>query len=144
MLGLVLTFHATGWTADRGSAAEATAMVKKAAAFINANGKDKGFAEINNPSGQFKDRDLYVAVLDLKAVTLAHGGNPKLVGKDMIEMKDADGKLFIKQFIEVANSKGSGWVDYKWPNPVTKAIEGKSTYVEKIGDMIVICGIYKG
>lgn len=130
--------------ANVGSADEAVAMVKKAAAYIAANGRDKAFAEISNPSGLFKDRDLYIAVLDQKGVTLAHGGNPKLIGKPMIDLKDVDDKHFIKAFLDVAATKGSGWVDYKWPNPVSKAIEKKSTYVEKAGDLVIICGIYKG
>ncbi len=46
-------------------------------------------------------------------------------------------------FHHVGNSKGSGWIDYKWPNPVTKAVEQKSTYVEKVDDVVVGCGIYK-
>jgi signal transduction histidine kinase len=130
--------------ANVGTADEAVAMVKKAAAYIAANGKDKAFAEISNPSGQFKDRDLYIAVLDKTGLTLAHGGNPKLIGKSMIDLKDVDDKHFIKAFLDVDATKGSGWVDYKWPNPVSKAIEKKSTYVEKAGDLVIICGIYKG
>lgn len=130
--------------ANVGTADEAVAMVKKAAAYIAANGREKAFAEISNPSGQFKDRDLYIAVLDKTGLTLAHGGNGKLIGKPMAELKDVDDKYFIKAFLDVAATKGSGWVDYKWPNPVSKVIEKKSTYVEKAGDLVIICGIYKG
>ena len=126
-----------------GSADEAVAMVKRAAAYLKDNGADKAYAEFSSPTGQFKDRDLYVAVLDAHGVTLAHGGNPKLVGKAMIELKDVDGVYFVKKFLEVGNAKGSGWVDYKWPNPVTKALDQKSTYVQKAGDVVIICGVYK-
>lgn len=139
-----LAFNSAAFAAgDKGTAEEAVAMVKKAAAYMKANGKEKAFAEISNTSGQFKDRDLYVAALDLHGKTLAHGANAKMVDKVLIEMKDADGKPFIKEFIDLANSKGKGWVDYKWPNPVTKAIDSKSTYVEKFDDVVLICGIYK-
>lgn len=127
----------------KGSADEATALTKKAVAYMKANGKEKAFAEFNNPGGQFKDRDMYIFVVDFNGKTLAHGANAKLVDKNMLELKDADGKLFIKEFIDVAKGKGNGWVDYKWPNPVTKAIEAKSSYVEKVDDMLVACGIYK-
>lgn len=145
MAGLAaLALSGLARAADVGSADEAVAMVKKAAAYIKAQGKEKAFAEFGNPTGAFKDRDLYVAVLDAQGVTLAHGGNARMVGKAMMEMKDVDGVQFIRQFIEVANAKGSGWVDYKWPNPVSKALEQKSTYVEKSGDVYIICGIYKG
>ena len=74
---------------------------------------------------------------------LAHGQNPKMVGKDMIEMKDADGKEFVKERVEIAKTKGKGWQDYKFTNPQTKQIEPKSSYIEKYEDMIVGCGIYK-
>ncbi|RJF95197.1 cache domain-containing protein [Noviherbaspirillum saxi] len=129
--------------ADKGSADEAIALVKKAVAYIKANGQEKAFAEFSNPHGQFKDRDMYINVTSMNGVNLAHGMNPKLIGKNMLELRDADGKYFIKAFIETGNSKGKGWVDYQWPNPVTKAVEAKSTYVEKVDEVLVGCGIYK-
>lgn len=128
---------------DKGNADEAVALVKKAIAYMKENGKEKTYAEISNTKGQFVDRDLYLFVSDFSGKNLAHGANPKLIGKDLIDLKDADGKLILKSFIEVANSKGKGWVDYKWPNPVTKAVEPKSTYIEKVGDVLFGCGIYK-
>jgi cytochrome c len=129
--------------ADKGTAVEATALVKKANDYLKANGKEKAFAEFNNAKGQFIDRDLYIFVFDMNGKTLAHGTNPKLLDKNMTELKDADGKYFIKEFLDVANTKGKGWIDYKWTNPVTKAIEPKSTYIEKAGDVLIGCGIYK-
>lgn len=139
-LGFVHATHAAG---DKGTADEATALTKKAIAYIKANGKDKAYAEFSNPNGQFKDRDLYVFVVDFNGKTLAHGGNAKLIDKNVIDLKDADGKPFIKSFIELAQTKGKGWVDYKWVNPVTKAIEAKSSYVERVDDALIACGIYK-
>ena len=112
--------------------ADAQALVGKGAAFYKANGKDKAFAEFSNPKGQFTKGDLYIFVIDTKGITMAHGGNAKLVGKDMSELKDADGKFFMKEIIKTATDKGKGWVDYKWTNPVTKKVEDKTTYVEKV------------
>lgn len=129
--------------AEFGTAAEAEAMVKKAAAYIKANGKDKGYAEISNPQGQFKDRDLYVVVYDLNGKCLAHGQNPKMAGKDLIEMKDPDGKAFVKERVELAKTKDKFWQDYKFTNPVSKKVEPKSMYMEKHGDLLIGCGIYK-
>lgn len=128
---------------DQGSAAEATALVKKAIAYIKTNGRDKAFAEFSNPNGQFKDRDLYMTVVDLNGQMLAHGANAKLIGKSLIDLKDADGKYFVKEYIELAKTKGNGWTDFKWPNPVTKAVQQKSLYVEKFDDLVVGSGIYK-
>lgn len=130
--------------ADRASANEAVAMVGKAIAYLEENGKEKAFAEFAKPGNPlFHDRDLYIFVYDLNGNNVAHGNNPKLVGKNLLEMKDHDGKYIIKGFIDVANTRGKGWVDYKWPNPVTKAVEQKSGYIEKVDNLIVGSGIYK-
>ncbi|HTZ78878.1 MAG TPA: cache domain-containing protein [Stellaceae bacterium] len=130
---------ATGGTPD-----EAKAMVEKAAKLLTAEGKDKAFPTFDDPSGGFVDRDLYVFVLDEQGTTVAHGANKALIGKSLLNVKDANGKAFIKEIIDLANSKGEGWVDYEWPNPTTKKIEAKSSFVKKVGDYIVGVGVYKG
>src|SRR5690242_15096999 len=93
--------------ADRATRVEAEAMVKKAVAFIKANGADKAYAEITNRQGQFVDRDLYIVVYDLDGNCLAHGANAKLVGKDLSDSTDADGKAFVKERMELARAKPS-------------------------------------
>jgi signal transduction histidine kinase len=140
-----LFFVASAFAATSGTADEAKAMVLKAVAFLKANGPEKAFAEFDNTKGQFVDRDLYIWVADLKdnAKCLAHGANPKLIGQSLIDFKDTDGKLFIKEIVNLANTKGSGWVDYKWTNPVTKNIDPKSVYFEKLNNLVVVCGFYK-
>jgi len=142
LLGLMLGSSALA--ADQGSAAEAEAMVKKAVAFIKANGPEKAYEEFTHGK-QFKDRDLYIIVYDLNGKNLAQGANPKLVGKDLIGLKDPDGKPLIKMFVDLAKEKGKGWVEgYKFLNPVTQKIENKAMYLERVGDTLVGCGIYKG
>ena len=129
--------------AAKGTAKEATAMVDKAIAYFNANGKAAAFAAFDDPTGKFVKDDLYIYVLDFKGDILSHGANKKLIGQHFIDIKDADGKLFFRDIINVANTKGSGWVDYKWTNPVSKKVEPKSAYLKKSGDYIFCCGIYK-
>jgi signal transduction histidine kinase len=131
---------AAGGTPD-----EAKAMVEKAIKLIEAEGKDKAIATINSTGGGgFIDRDLYVVFVDMTGTTRAHAANQALVGKVMLNVKDADGKEFVKEMVTGAQSAGSGWVDYKWPNPQTKKIEQKSSYYKKVGDLIVLVGVYKG
>jgi cytochrome c len=140
LLGLV----GNAYSAQNGTPAEAVAMVKKAIAYIKTVGPEKAFAEINNPKGKFVDRDLYVVVYDLNGKCLAHGQNPKfLVGKDLIGMKDPDGKYYVKERVELAKTKSEFWQDYKFSNPLTKKIEPKSMYIEKMGNYLVGCGVYK-
>ena len=132
-----------GHAAGNATKDEATAMVKKGVAFIKANGKDKGYTEVSNKQGQFNDRDLYLVVYGLDGVVRAHGANEKMVGKNLIELKDVDGKAFVKERVDLANAKGTFWQDYKFTNPVTKKIEPKSAYCEKLEDTVVCGGIYK-
>ena len=127
----------------RGTAAEAEALDKKAIAYIKANGREAAFAEINNPKGRFTDRDLYIFVYDMNGKCVAHGLNLKMIGKDLIELKDADGKLFVKERVDIAKQNGKGWQDYKFTDPITKTIEHKRAYIEKYEDLIVGSGIYK-
>lgn len=125
---------------------EAIALADKAAAYLKANGETKAFAEFNKKDGPFTDmsKDLYVFVFDLTGKCLSHGANPALIGRDLSGLKDSDGKYFIKEFLNVAKTKGSGWIDYNWSNPTTKKIEPKSTYILKVADnMLIGCGIYK-
>jgi cytochrome c len=139
-LGLLNAAHA----GDQGTAAEAEAMVKRATAYIKANGAEKAYEEFTHGKS-FKDRDLYIIVYDLNGKNLAQGANPKLVGKDLIGLKDPDGKPLIQMFVDLAKSQGKGWVEgYKFLNPVTQKMETKSMYLERVGDTLVGCGIYKG
>lgn len=122
---------------------DAIALVKDAEKFIKANGKEKALQEMSKPDGKWVKGELYVFAYDLQAVMVAHPKNPKLVGKNLMEVPDVDGKLFRKEIVEQAKAKGSGWVDYKYKNPETGKIEDKTTYLLKVGDIILCCGIYK-
>ena len=122
---------------------DAKALVEKAAAFVKANGKDATLKEINLAKGQFDKGELYVFAYDMSGKIIAHPKNPKLIGKDLLNVPDPDGKMFRKEIVDVAKTKGTGWVDYRYTNPETKKIEAKTTYVVKVGDVILCCGTYK-
>jgi len=122
---------------------DAKALVRKAVAYVKYQGKEKAIAEISKPRGMFDKGELYVFAYDLNGVMVAHPKNPALIGKNLIAVPDSDGKLFRKEIVEKANSKGSGWVDYVYLNPETKDYEHKTTYCEKEGDIIICCGAYR-
>lgn len=123
---------------------DAVAMVKKGVAFLKANGAEKAYAEINNTKGSFVDRDLYLVAYTLEGKCLAHGANPKQVGRELIELTDIDGKYFVKDRVAMVQSKPAGaWQEYKFTNPVSKKIEPKLMYCEKAGDLAVCGGVYK-
>jgi cytochrome c len=120
---------------------QAVGFVKKAIDFYKTNGKDKVLTAITD--GKFKDGDVYVFAYDMEGVLLAIPVNKPLIGKNLINIPDADGKMYRKEINEKAKSVGSGWVDYKYKNPVSGKLEQKTTYFEKSGDFIFCCGIYK-
>jgi cytochrome c len=127
---------------ERATKAEAEAMVAKGVAAIKAKG-DGAYVDLTAPSKTFVDRDLYLTVYDLTGKCLAHGQNPKQVGKDLMNLKDPDGKEFVKERVEMAASKGKFWQDYKFTDPLTKTVQAKQALCEKVGNVIVCGGIYK-
>ena len=122
---------------------EAKEWVKKAIAFYKKAGKAVALAEFTNPKGPFIEGDMYIFVLNLKGTMLAHGVNEKYIGLDFCDVKDSDGRSFIREIVEVANTKGNGFVDYKWYNPVTKEDMEKHVYFEKVDDLIICSGVFK-
>ena len=143
LFALCMALAAAAAQAGNATADEATAMVKKGVAFIKAQGTEKGYAEISNKQGQFIDRDLYLVVYGLDGTVLAHGANDKMIGKNLIDLKDIDGKAFVKERVELAQTKSSFWQDYKFTDPVTRKIEPKTTYCERLDASVVCGGIYK-
>lgn len=109
---------------------QALAQVKKAITYYKANGREKTIAEINSRSPVLTDGSLYVAVTNMDGLMLATGGNSRMVGKVMNELVDADGKPFAREMLDMAKAGKTGWVIYRWANPVTKDIEKRAGYVE--------------
>ena len=126
-----------------GTPEEAKNMVKKAMAYAKENTRETFLQEISNPKGKFVDRDLYISVYDSNGIVLAHGVNAKLIGKDVSNLNDTDGKFFMKDILAQAKASGKGITDYKWPHPETKQYQAKSAYYEAYDGMIISCGYYK-
>jgi len=122
---------------------DAKRWVENAVAFYKASGKRIALAEYTNPNGQFVQDEMYLYALNPKGTMLAHGVNENFVGEEFIDIMDYDGKSFIKEIVEIANTKGSGWVEYKWYNPVTKEVLPKTVYFRKVDDLIICSGVYK-
>lgn len=127
---------------DHGSLAEAEALLKKAVAHYDKVGREKALADFMRSPGPFVDRDLYVTVYDMQGNSLAHI-NPKHVGKNMLDLRDPDGKYIVKERLDGARVKPSGSIDYKFFNPVTKKVEPKRAYWQRHGDLLFTAGAYK-
>ena len=141
LCSLLLSLCLPSMAAD--NPADAIAMVEKGQSYLQKNGKEALIKEVNNKNPEFIKGDIYLVIRSIDGINLAHPFNPKLVGKNMLELGDADGKLFRKEIVELAKTKGKGWVDYRFNNPVSKDVENKSTYIFRSGDVILEAGIYK-
>ncbi len=142
LVAVLVALGGMAWAAGGATKDEAVAMVKKAVAAIKSEGADKAYAEISNPSGPFVDRDLYIVVYGLDGMVLAHGADKKRIGTNQINDKDVDGKEFIKERIALAKTHSSFWQSYKFMNPVTKKVEPKQMYCERLEQTIVCGGVY--
>jgi len=133
------------WAAEGGATKDdAVGMVKKGVAQVKSAGKDKAYAEFSDKgNATWHKADLYLVVYGLDGTVHAHGANAKMIGKNLIELKDIDGKLFVKERVDMAKTQSSFWQDYKFTNPESKKIEPKQMYCEKLEDTVVCGGIYK-
>jgi cytochrome c len=137
----------------RSKQSDAVALVKKAQEYIKANGLEKAYAEFNNLEGPFNVKsainphgDLYMYNMDFNGLQLVHGKNAKIRGKVMIDMRDQEGVYIIKGLVEKCKSpEGKGWVDYRWPHPISKTLESKQGYIERVPgyEACIGTGIYK-
>jgi len=139
----LLTLAPSASAAEFGTRDEAVAMVKRVQTKFKQDGLKATLQAATDKSvKEFHDRDLYPFIYDLKGTCVAHGARPALIGKNLIDLKDQDGKFLIREMVAIANGPGHGWVNYKWPNPLNNKIEDKSSYIEKMGDHFVGVGIY--
>ena len=139
VIGLTLLLAPVAHAAGQATPDEAKAMATKAAEYLKSVGPDKAFPEFDAKDGPWHDRDLYVTVQDAKGVMLAHGTNPGLIGKSLIDLRDVDGKPFEREMLAVTDT---GWVDFKWQNPLTKAVEAKRQFIIRVGDYLIGVGAY--
>jgi cytochrome c len=128
--------------AERGTPAEAKAMLAKAVKHYEEVGRQQALADFTARKAPFSDRDLYVVCLSADRTIVAHGGFPSFVGQSSDAMKDADGKPLGGAIWDAANDKGDGAVRYRWINPVSGKTEPKVSYVQKAGKEACLVGAY--
>jgi signal transduction histidine kinase len=120
---------------------EAKELLDEAVSFYHEHGKEKTFAEISNRDGKFRRGELYIFVYDGSGITVAHGGDPNIVGTNALDRQDANGKFFAREIMKISESGGS--VDYVWMNHETGTVQPKTSYIVLVDEYRFGCGIYK-
>ncbi len=138
----IATLGSASFAAAPATKDDAMAMVKKAVAYIKTEGPGHAYSAIDDHAGQFVDGDLYVVVYGLDGKVLAHGADTSRIGTNQLNDKDADGKAFVQERIALAEKSPSFWQRYKFMNPVSKKVEPKQMYCERLDATVVCAGIY--
>jgi len=122
---------------------DAQAMLKRAVAHFGKVGKDKALKDFTEDKATWTDRDLYITGMSMEGVTVAHGVNARQVGRNMLDFKDPDGKELFRERIAMAAKQNAFSQDYKFSDPVTKTVQPKTMFCEKVQDIILCSGAYK-
>jgi signal transduction histidine kinase len=130
---------------EKATKEECVAKCKEAVTLIKQVRLEAALAKIQDSKGPFVWKDTYVYVQDMESKMLANAAVPSLVGKSSLGMKDANGKMFVNEIIEVAKNSGEGWVQYMWPKPGEKTPSSKMAYILRVpGENAIVCaGIYE-
>lgn len=146
LIGVALIFMAgSAYSAEMATKDEAVVKCKEAAKMVQEKGLEETLKMINDKKGPFVWKDSYVFCIDMdKQANIAHPERPQLIGKNIFNIKDKNGKLFVAEFINVARDKGEGWVDYLWPKTGSNDPVPKSTFVFRVPgtNLLMAAGIY--
>jgi signal transduction histidine kinase len=143
VVGAALCFSSVVAFADAGKD-KAVKMVKDAIENTKKSGKEATIALVNKGDAKFKDGETYITIYDLEGKCIAHATKAARVGQNLLSEKDPSGVFFVKERIEIAKTKGSGWQTYKFQNPTNKKIENKEAYAELHDGLIYSAGAYSG
>jgi cytochrome c len=145
LTGALLCFTLTGaFAAPEPTEKDAIAMVERAAAFTKAHGRDAMIKKITAKDADYVQGSMYIYMRDFNTgINLAHPFNQAIVGKDLNDVPDTNGKMYRRDIMDVAKKDGKGWVDYMYKNPENGKIESKTAYLLRSGDVVLIAGIYK-
>ena len=147
--GIVLTSNAL---ADSAAKEMCVAKVKEAVQLINEKGLDAAIAVINKKDGGYAWKDSYVFVVDFQGRTVANPLFPNHVGMNQMGLTNKDGVMIIREFIEIAKTKGEGWIEYMWPKPEEmqkpkdqRVSSKKASYVLRVPgqDMFAVAGVHE-
>lgn len=142
LVAALVLLSCPAYAVDQAAIKALKAKVEDAAKFLSEKGKD-GLAEFAGQENKWK-QEPYIFVYDMTGTIIGHTENPKLIGKNLMGLKDVKGNMFAAEFVGIAKEKGKGWSEYWWPKPGQKEASLKVSYILKVPnqDMLVGAGIY--
>lgn len=127
----------------RGTREEAVAIVKQVKQMWRTIGPEKTMNAVNKLTHNLKNKDLYPFILHFDGYVAAHFFQA-IRGLKTADDTDSEGRSIAGQMIQVARTKGRGWTQYTWPNPITKRLDAKESYVEALDrEYLVAVGVFR-
>jgi signal transduction histidine kinase len=129
---------------EKATPAEVIQKVNEAVALVQEKGPEAAFTVFRDKKGPFFWKGSYLFVIDFDGIMLMHPIVSKLEGRNQLNVKDVNGKMFNAETLAIAKGPGSGWVDYHWVKPGEKKASPKVSYVKTVPgkNMLIGCGIY--
>jgi cytochrome c len=138
----MMAISGSSLAAEIPGAEQAKGLLDKAVAYLEKEGTAKAFCAFNDPHGDFHKGPLYVFAINMDGVYFAHSATPSLIGVSLRDTRDAAGRPFGKDIMEVIATQGEGSVDYMWLNYTTNKVEKKHTFVKRVKDFVLGVGYY--
>jgi hypothetical protein len=127
----------------QGTADQARQLVFDALVHIRTAGYEKAVSDFHDKTGVFIDRDLYIFIFNRAGYYVVHGAMPEKDGTDLRAIVGLDAVQLVTDAWTVCDLDEGGWVNYTITNPVTRGVQGKSSYVMPLDeDRLIGCGCY--
>jgi len=109
-------------------------LVEDAAALIERDGEGS-FKQFGQKDSRWLNEDNYLFVYALDGVCAFHPITPELIGKNVMGLRDLNGKPLIREITDIGRRPepdASGWVFYLWQDRTQLSPGWKSAYVRKV------------
>jgi polar amino acid transport system substrate-binding protein len=119
-------------------------FVQEATSYALVVGKERALAEFMDPEGPWVRGDVYIFAHDFNGTALVLPYLPSEVGTLRLDIQDERGVYINREMRSIALNDGSGFYEYRWPNPITNQTEPKVSYVMKVDETWWLgAGIYE-
>lgn len=124
-------------------------LVEDAAALMERSGT-AAFAAFGRKGSRWFNDQYYFFIYDLSGVNVFHAASPELTGKNLIDLRDMNGKPVLRLITAIGKKPerdACGWVFYLWQEKNEFLPKWKSAYIRKVVApdnrvYLVGCGIY--
>jgi len=141
----VLISFGTANAADMATKEECVTKVNQVVQIIKTKGPAEAIKQVNDVKGPFVWKDTYVYIMDMNGTIVAHGPQPKFIGKNLMGLKDP---ITMKPWYPALFEKiklspdSKGWFDYHWRKPQAEGVYKKECYYQRAGNLVVFAGVY--